>query len=121
MKSKHFLIENHIGLKIRYYRMSKGYSMRELAEFLSVTQQQVQKYEKGIDKVKASRLMEIANFLEIPINEFFPKHALITQHKNSDWDNREIIDLVEKFSLINSNEAKSVIIKNMEIFVNNNI
>ena len=60
-----------VGLRIRARRMAKGMSQTELGEQLGVTFQQVQKYEKGVNRVGAGRLVRIAEALDVPVSFFF--------------------------------------------------
>ena len=61
----------HVGARIRMRRMILGISQEKLGTALGVTFQQVQKYEKGATRVGAGRLLEIANFLSVPVSYFF--------------------------------------------------
>ena len=60
-----------VGAKIRIFRTHRGMSQSDLAGKIGVAFQQVQKYEKGINRVGASRLSRIASVLGIPIGELF--------------------------------------------------
>jgi transcriptional regulator with XRE-family HTH domain len=60
-----------VGAKIRVLRVSRGLSQSDLADQIGVTFQQVQKYEKGANRVGASRLSQIANVLGVSIGELF--------------------------------------------------
>ncbi len=64
-------IDGVVGKHIRLRRMAKGLSQTELGTRVGVTFQQVQKYEKGINRVGASRLLRIAEVLEVPVSSFF--------------------------------------------------
>lgn len=61
----------HVGARIRMRRMILGISQEKLGATLGVTFQQVQKYEKGATRVGAGRLLEIANYLDVPVSYFF--------------------------------------------------
>ncbi|WP_375651925.1 MULTISPECIES: helix-turn-helix domain-containing protein [unclassified Bartonella] len=60
-----------IGKRIRYRRISIGLSQKALGSHLGVSFQQIQKYEKGFNRVSAKCLLEIAQKLEIPVNFFY--------------------------------------------------
>jgi transcriptional regulator with XRE-family HTH domain len=60
-----------IGRKIRALRLERGLSQSDLAKAIGLTFQQVQKYEKGTNRVSAGRLQQIADFLNVPILYFF--------------------------------------------------
>jgi transcriptional regulator with XRE-family HTH domain len=61
----------HVGSRIRLRRNMLGMSQEKLGESLGITFQQVQKYEKGTNRVGASRLQAIATILEVPVSFFF--------------------------------------------------
>ena len=60
-----------IGRKIRMLRLERGLSQSDLAEGIGLTFQQVQKYEKGANRVSAGRLQQIADFLDVPVMFFY--------------------------------------------------
>ena len=60
-----------VGQRIRARRMAKGMSQTDLGNLLGVTFQQVQKYEKGVNRVGAGRLVRVAESLEVPVSFFF--------------------------------------------------
>ena len=64
-------IDVHVGSRIRLRRTMLGMSQERLGEGLGITFQQVQKYEKGTNRVGASRLQNIAGLLSAPISFFF--------------------------------------------------
>lgn len=64
-------IDVNVGRRIRLQRTVLGMSQTTLADALGITFQQVQKYEKGTNRVGASRLQHIASFLNVPIASFF--------------------------------------------------
>lgn len=64
-------IDKRVGQKVRSRRLEIGMSQERLAELLGVTFQQVQKYEKGVNRIAVSRLYDIANALELPVARFF--------------------------------------------------
>lgn len=64
-------IDTNIGAQIRRRRLEINMSQETLAEKVGVTFQQIQKYEKGVNRVAASRLYCIAHILHLPLAEFF--------------------------------------------------
>ena len=64
-------IDVHVGLRIRLRRKELGVSQEKLAEAIGLTFQQVQKYEKGTNRIGASRLQNIATILGVPVEYFF--------------------------------------------------
>jgi transcriptional regulator with XRE-family HTH domain len=61
----------HVGNRVRDRRQSLGMSQTKLAEAVGLTFQQIQKYEKGTNRVGGSRLQQFANILNVPISFFF--------------------------------------------------
>lgn len=64
-------IDAHVGSRIRLRRTLLGLSQERLGDALGLTFQQVQKYERGINRVGASRLFDLARVLDVPISFFF--------------------------------------------------
>jgi transcriptional regulator with XRE-family HTH domain len=64
-------IDRKLGQRVRSRRLEIGMSQERLAELLGVTFQQVQKYEKGVNRIAASRLFDIASALQQPVSRFF--------------------------------------------------
>jgi transcriptional regulator with XRE-family HTH domain len=64
-------IDVHVGSRVRLRRTMLGMSQEKLGESLGITFQQIQKYEKGANRIGASRLQEIANVLNTPVSFFF--------------------------------------------------
>ena len=60
-----------VGQNIRVHRLSKGLTQEGLGDRLGVTFQQIQKYEKGSNRIGSGRLYEIAEVLEVPVTSFF--------------------------------------------------
>jgi transcriptional regulator with XRE-family HTH domain len=64
-------IDRHVGSRVRMRRMLAGVSQEKLGEGLGLTFQQVQKYEKGTNRISASRLQQISKMLGVPVAFFF--------------------------------------------------
>lgn len=64
-------IDIHVGNRVRMYRTLKGLSQEKLGEALGLTFQQVQKYEKGLNRIGASRLWDISQVLDTPVALFY--------------------------------------------------
>ncbi len=64
-------IDTHVGSRVRMRRMMLGMSQEKLGEHLGITFQQIQKYEKGTNRIGASRLQHIATVLQVPVSFFF--------------------------------------------------
>jgi transcriptional regulator with XRE-family HTH domain len=63
--------DKHVGSRVRMRRMMLGMSQEKLGDALGLTFQQVQKYEKGTNRIGASRLQQIAHIIQVPVSFFF--------------------------------------------------
>src|SRR3954447_25763655 len=68
-------IDRLVGSRVRQRRMQRGMSQEQLAAALGITVPQLQKYEKGVNRIGASRLHKIAGLLGVPIGAFFEAHT----------------------------------------------
>ena len=66
----------HLGAKLRMRRLSLGLTQTKVAEAINVTFQQIQKYEKGTNGISSLRIMQLANFLKVPVVFFFEDYPL---------------------------------------------
>jgi transcriptional regulator with XRE-family HTH domain len=64
-------IDDHVGARIRERRIMLGKTQQQLADLIGVTYQQEHKYERGLNRVSAGRLFEIARVLGVPVDYFF--------------------------------------------------
>lgn len=64
-------VDVHVGSRVRLRRMLLGMSQEKLGEHLGLTFQQVQKYEKGINRIGASRLFDLSQVLAVPVQFFY--------------------------------------------------
>jgi transcriptional regulator with XRE-family HTH domain len=64
-------IDAHVGARVRLRRTLLGMSQEKLGDALGLTFQQVQKYERGVNRIGASRLFDLARLLDVPIGFFF--------------------------------------------------
>ena len=65
------MIDAHVGARVRMRRTLLGLSQEKLGEALGLTFQQVQKYERGANRIGASRLYQISKVLDVPVSYFF--------------------------------------------------
>ena len=90
-------VDRHVGSRVRMRRMMVGMSQEKLGEACGITFQQIQKYEKGTNRMGASRLHHIARVLDVPI-EFFYEGASSDQGSNGpimvDGQSRSMTDFL---------------------------
>ena len=127
-------IDIHVGNRIRLRRTILGWSQEKLAAMLGLTFQQVQKYERGSNRVGASRLWDIGNVLNVPINFFFEdmdkevasqsprvfsssneaEQSLYLEETSSDIDmdpmkRQETLELVKAYYKINNRKTAKIL------------
>jgi transcriptional regulator with XRE-family HTH domain len=64
-------VDKHVGARLRMRRLMLHMSQTKLADAIGLTFQQVQKYEKGVNRMGSSRLQQVANILQVPVTFFF--------------------------------------------------
>lgn len=106
VKDPHFA-DIAVGRKLKERRLISGISQEELGKAIGVTFQQIQKYEKGLNRISASKLYEIAEILNVDINFFFESLCSPNDNKidlSNKIDEKEIINLLRSYTSI-SNES----------------
>lgn len=109
-----------IGKRIRALRLERGLSQTELGNLLGVTFQQIQKYEKGANRVAAGRLQRVAEALEVPIT-FFYAGSTEQDNDSSETDSVDVglgfletagaVRLVRAFSRIQDPEMRRALVE----------
>jgi len=113
------VIDRHVGSRMRIQRSLIGMSQEKLGGALGITVQQIQKYEKGINRIGASRLHKLAATLGVPISFFFDAHdgsGTVPEaegHRGPDpslFADRETIELAMVFSRIENREIRRTLL-----------
>jgi predicted transcriptional regulator len=91
-----------IGTRLRAHRLSRNLSQEELAASLGISFQQIQKYEKGANRVSASRLKEISDVLGVPIATWFADHKPSKKKTPDQADAHSFITNVRSMRLLKS-------------------
>lgn len=112
-------VDEHVGLKLKIKRSALGITQHELGDMVGVTFQQIQKYERGANRIGAGRLYEFAKILNVPINYFYDgfneknsKNYVYNNEPECDKliiSDREIITLVKYFSRIKNKKIRNSI------------
>jgi transcriptional regulator with XRE-family HTH domain len=117
-------IDRIVGRNIRICRLQKGLTQTELADELGLTFQQVQKYEKGTNRVGSGRLLRIATFLGVPVTALFRGSDEL-----ADTDKQSIFDqlarphtnrLLQAFARIDRDGLRRSVVQLVEELVNKN-
>ena len=107
----------HLGKKLRMRRLSLGLTQTKVAQAINVTFQQIQKYEKGTNGVSSIRLLQLSNYLKVPINYFFEDFSeyLINLEKSQEGHmNVNYNFLVKLYSELN-NDQKLKFTKSLQV------
>lgn len=123
-------VDVHVGQRLRVRRSLLGYSQEKLASLIGLTFQQVQKYERGTNRVSAGRLYELSKILDVPVSYFFDQISEentpitpgmsdndqdgFTTENESNGDlmaRKETLDLVRIYYSIENPEARKDIVK----------
>jgi transcriptional regulator with XRE-family HTH domain len=96
MKKSPNPVDKHVGSRVRMRRLMLGMSQEKLGIALGLTFQQVQKYEKGTNRIGASRLQHIASILQVPVSFFF-EDAPINRSEPAQISDAPSPDLVTAF------------------------
>jgi transcriptional regulator with XRE-family HTH domain len=111
-----------VGRRIRARRLECWLTQQELAQGLGVSFQQVQKYEKGANRISAGRLLAICNLLQVPITFFYdsaaPTQSGETGAKPSRLfdllENRDTLQLAEAFDRLSDRNVRRAMVQLME-------
>ena len=106
----------HLGNKLKLRRLALGLTQTKVAKAINVTFQQIQKYEKGTNGVSSIRLLQLSNYLKVPINYFFEdfrEYELNSDKSKEGHLNVNYNFLVRLYSELN-NEQKIKFGKNLE-------
>ena len=111
----------HMGKRLRMRRLSLGLTQTKVAKAFNVTFQQIQKYEKGTNGVSSSRLIQLSNFLKVPITYFFEDFTENNNiDKNIQEDNSDLnySFLIKTFSKLNETQKQKIftLLKNTTSF-----
>jgi transcriptional regulator with XRE-family HTH domain len=109
-------VDVHVGSRVRGRRMAVGLTQDKLAKSLGITFQQIQKYEKGVNRIGAGRLQAIARILEKPVSFFYADAsgaltATLLEAQNAATAPRpvvpaEALKLIKSFARIEDQEAR---------------
>jgi len=124
-------IDVHVGSKVRARRLLMGLSQDNLAKLIGLTFQQVQKYERGTNRISVSRLIDIAKALKVSVNYFFAENAIesegfisnnlsvaggLSDVAQDDFDieplaKRDVVELIKAYSNISDLNLKKQLLE----------
>ena len=97
----------HLGMKLKLRRLALGLTQTKVAKAINVTFQQIQKYEKGTNGVSSIRLLQLANYLKVPVNYFFedfPEYLINLEKSGQGHMNINFNFLVNLYSELNDDQ-----------------
>ena len=106
----------HLGNKLKLRRLALGLTQTKVAKAINVTFQQIQKYEKGTNGVSSIRLLQLSNYLKVPINYFFEDFSeyLINIERSKEGHMNVNYNFLTKLYSELSNEQKIKFNKSLE-------
>tara|TARA_X000000368_G_C22506911_1_gene483149 strand:+ start:138 stop:506 length:369 start_codon:yes stop_codon:yes gene_type:complete len=102
----------HLGKKLRMRRLSLGLTQTKVAQAINVTFQQIQKYEKGTNGVSSNRLMQLSQFLKVPITYFYEDYKYYKDLKDSNPVETEDLNysfLSKTFSSLSKSQKEKIL------------
>ena len=102
----------HLGNKLKLRRLALGLTQTKVAKAINVTFQQIQKYEKGTNGVSSSRLIQLSNFLKVPITYFFEDYGdydTSSQQNSSETTDLNYSFLMKTFSRLDEQQKMKII------------
>ena len=102
----------HLGKKLRMRRLSLGLTQTKVAQAINVTFQQIKKYEKGTNGVSSNRLMQLSDFLKVPITYFFDdfrENEHTEQKNNQSSDDLNYTFLTKTFSSLSKPQKEKIL------------
>lgn len=101
--------DRHVGTRIRERRVMLGLSQQQLARMIGVTYQQAHKYERGVNRISAGRLYEIALVLGVPISWFFEGLEDGGEPQEISSRQRMCLELARNFALIDNEKHQEAL------------
>ena len=102
-------IDRHVGARMRERRMLLGLTQQQMDELIGVTYQQAHKYERGLNRISAGRLYEIAQVLSVPVSWFFEGLATETHHAEMTPRQRMCLELARNFAAIDNEKHQEAL------------
>jgi transcriptional regulator with XRE-family HTH domain len=103
------LADRHVGARIRERRVMLGLSQQQLAAMIGVTYQQAHKYERGLNRISAGRLFQIAHVLGVPVAAFFEGLSDEGQAPGLSARQRMCLELARNFALIDNEKHQEAL------------
>lgn len=130
-------VDIHVGKRLRLRRTLLGYSQEHIGNAIGITFQQIQKYERGVNRIGASRLYQLASILTVPVSYFFEEYeaqsdymtptpdyslsdATTSDYQHEDiTSSRESIDLLRNYYKIPDKATRKSIVQMIKSVASN--
>ena len=102
----------HLGSQLRMRRLALGLTQTKVAQAINVTFQQIQKYEKGTNGISSLRIMQLSNFLKVPVVYFFedfPSYIGAGKGNVEQEEDYNYAFLVKLFSSLSDNQKEKIL------------
>ena len=108
-------LNQHLGKQLRARRSSLGLTQTQVARAINVTFQQIQKYEKGTNGVSSSRLLQLANFLKVPVKYFFEEFKDFQNLDSHVKNDNSLENFVSKLSEVEKEKLLHILNSNKKL------
>ena len=108
-------LNQHLGKQLRARRSALGLTQTQVARAINVTFQQIQKYEKGTNGVSSSRLLQLANFLKVPVKYFFEEFKDFQNSDTQTKSENSLETFVSKLSEVEKEKLLNILHSNKKL------
>ncbi len=108
-------VDVYVGLRVRSRREELGISREKLAKHLSISYQQIQKYESAKNRISQSKLWEIAQVLNVPVSYFYPTEKVLHSIPEIDKREGEIRLLIDAYYSLPDKEDRQAVLHLMKV------
>ena len=108
-------LNQHLGKQLRSRRSALGLTQTQVARAINVTFQQIQKYEKGTNGVSSSRLLQLANFLKVPVKYFFEEFKDFQNLDSQTKNDNSLEAFVGKLTEVEKDKLLNILISNKKL------
>lgn len=109
-------IDTYIGFALKEYRVIANKSLKDIGNYIGVSFQQMQKYEKGVNKLSGNYIFKISKYLNTPVEKFFPNSSQRELQENqksfesNSIKDSELTNLIKNYSAIKQKEIRKKVL-----------
>jgi transcriptional regulator with XRE-family HTH domain len=118
-KGKGASIDAEVGKRVKALRLRAALSQEKVADHLGLTFQQVQKYEKGVNRIGPSRLLAMAKLFKVPVETFFPEEASAGKLVPIDTrlNTRVRHEIVDRLAELDNRDVDNLVLHGLDVFL----